>query len=160
MTIDTDLPHQPDAFQQPSLEKKNSNNTWVIFSILLILINLLFFLAPLTFSLPLTVIDFIAVRSYVKKQSSPWKYFIISLLIINIIFFYFAELTFEQSAGAVAGFGIIPVAFALLLIDFIGIFSYIYIHLPNIRAKIIFYIALISILLGLLALSVFYSAHP
>ena len=141
--------------------KKKSNHSWISFSILLIIVNLLFGLIDLfTFLLPLAIIDFIAVRSYIKKRSPPWKAFLISLLALNVIFFLTAGWTYSQTAGGVAGFFLLPFELILLLIDSIAISSYIYMRLPHRRAKVIFYVALVSIVLGLLAFSVFYSTHP
>ena len=140
--------------KEESHKKKKNNTTWTGFSIPLILLNLLLFLVnPLIFLLPLAPIDCIAVFSFWKKQSPPWIVFMLSLLAVNIIFFYFAGLTLNQTAGGVAGFFVLPIALVLLLIDSLAISTYIYIHLPNGRAKGIFYIALASIALGLLALS-------
>jgi hypothetical protein len=59
-----------------------------------------------------------------------------------------------------SGFLLLPFGLILLLIDSIAISSYIYMHLPHLRAKLIFYVILVSIALGLLALSIFYAAHP
>ena len=161
MTSDTDLPHQQDTLLESRLTEKKSNSSWRYFSILLIIVNLLFvWLSPLIFLLPVTIIDFIAVRWRIMKRSPPWKPSLIFLLILNVIFFYFAGLALNQSGGGVAGFGILPFALVLLLIDSITISSYIYIHLHHHRAKIIFYIVLASIALWLLALSIFYSPHP
>jgi hypothetical protein len=161
MSSDTDLSHQPGITSQQPLTEKKKNSSWKIFSTLLIILNLLFlFLSYITFLLPLAIIDFIAISSYIKKQSPPWKVFLISLLVFNVIFFLGAVWTLNQSAGAVAGIIIIPAALILVLIDSIGILSYIYIRLPNARAKFIFYTALVSIVLGILTLSIFSSAHP
>ena len=126
MSSDTDLPNQPDNFQQPHLMKKGGNSSWKAFFILLIIFNILFiWLSPFTFLLPFAIIDSIAVSSYIKKQSPPWKAFLIAIFAINVIFFLMAGWTLSQSAGAVAGLLIIPFALILLIIDSIAILCYI-----------------------------------
>jgi hypothetical protein len=160
MTSDTDLSQQPDTRQhQPPLIEKRINSSWVIFSILLIVINLLILLYPL-FLLPLVIIDSIAVVCFIRKKPPPWKTCLISLFALNVIFFYIARWALSLSGGETVGVVIIPIALFLLLIDSIAVSVYIYMHLHSVRAKIIFYTALASILLGLLALSIFYSGHP
>jgi len=160
---DTDLLPQLDKFQQTPLIKKRGNSSWRYFSILLIVINLLF-IWPFGFLylLPLAIIDFIAFTYFVRKKTPPWKTFLIFLLILNVTFFYLAGWVLNQSTGAVAGIVIVPIALFLLLIDFIVVLmvlSYVYRNLTNVKAKVTFYIALVSIVLGLFALSVLYSAH-
>jgi hypothetical protein len=80
MLSDTDLPHQPDILQQQSPLKKKSNPNWKVIFITLLIINITSFLwtgndlsaggvsgVVIAFFLfvPLTIIDLIAVLSYV-----------------------------------------------------------------------------------------------
>jgi hypothetical protein len=160
MISDTDLPHQPEILQQSPLMKRKSNRSWISFSILLIIINLLFiWLFPFIFLLPFAIIDFIAVIYFIRKKPPPWIIFLILLFALNVIFFSLAGWALKQTSGGVAVIVIIPAALILLLIDLIAI----YIHLHSIRAKAIFYTALLFLLLivfGFLVLSTFYSGHP
>jgi hypothetical protein len=141
MDNNTGLQHQPDAIPQPPLKGKKKHSSWEVFSILLIIVNLLYLWAFFIFSpfiltmlvhspllLPLAIMDYIAVSSYRKKRSPPWKVLFIPLVAVNVIFFSLASWGLGQSGGGVAATAIILIALILLLIDSIAVSSYIYIH--------------------------------
>jgi hypothetical protein len=85
MSSDTDLPHQPDTPQHPSLIKKKSNPMWKVIFILLLIVNLIYlsplllvlfygnpgfgFLGMIPYFFVFSLIDFIAVFSYIITQN-------------------------------------------------------------------------------------------
>jgi hypothetical protein len=72
-------------------KKKKGNRSWTNFSILLIIINLLFvWLYHFIFLLPLAIIDFISAIYFIRKKLPSWKTFLISLFALNVIFFSLA----------------------------------------------------------------------
>ena len=71
--------------------------------------------------IPLVIVDSITFRSYIEKQPPPWKVFFILLLAINVIFFTLAGWELNQTAGGVAGFAIIPIAYFLAILDLLTI---------------------------------------
>jgi hypothetical protein len=185
MLSNTDVPRQPTTTSP--LIIKEDNFTWKGFFVILIIVNFLYLYVVYRifgvdflfyyswdswdyiqetshFFVPLVITDFIAVIWYRKQLSPPWNAFFIPLLAINVIFFnIFAEwVGNNRSGGALAGFIYIPFALIVLFLDSIVLSYYlyrIYIHIFNRRAKIIFYIVLVSISLAFLALSAFYSTH-
>lgn len=125
MNINTDLPHQPATFQQPPLTEKKGDHSWKAFCILLVIYNLVFLWpSPLTFLLPLAIIDFIAFSASKKNHSPPWKAFFISIFAANALFFLLAWWGLNQSAGGVAGIVIVPYGLLLLIIDCIALLTY------------------------------------
>lgn len=133
MNIDNELLPQQETLQTTTSNKEKRKNSWKAFTILLIIFN-----SPLVAGLitglisvsiytavPLAIIDFIAVRSYIKKRGPPWILFLIILLFVNVVFFVLAGWGLSQTAGGVAAILIAIIALCLLLFDTIAIMCYI-----------------------------------
>ena len=108
MVSDTDLPHQSGPIQQQPLMEKKNNPIWKIIFIPLIIVNVVliswagfvmskptgaisgFVLIPA--SLPLAIIDILAVFFYIRKQHPQGIAYVVSYVALIIITLYLVRI--------------------------------------------------------------------
>ncbi len=145
MNANTDLPQQPDVYQnQQPLIKKSNKILWLSFFIILIILHLPFgwilayifprvsinsfhfyLLALSPLFLTLMILDFIAYMLF-HKETPPWKVCFILLFIFNVLFFSEAKFAMRGPSGEMGLIVILPLALLLVIIDLIALLLYHY----------------------------------